>query len=217
MAAKHLPTLSIFILSSEHGSAREEDDGSIYQSLLPDYSVQGEVSLQARLLDFVPSDGNYPMVVLLDGKSMYLRAWSPTVATDGCGGGLVNMYNMLVECGGLTLLAETVPSLYPYLWPSSLLLPPSSPRTSQPPSKDQCHTHPKSHMILNPPLVVPFRSLLVFGQCLHLEGFWEVLEDNSSITYLLVRLLLGEDVCARGERVGVVVAVAVHGWVIIMR
>lgn len=168
-----------------------EDVENVYHHFLTSYAQHDErkaIRLDARFLcDIVPAArSSYPVMVLMDNKAMFFAA-EHSAARD------LDMYNMFASCEGLVPLARSVPPLYPYLWPASLSFGGSPPVVSGDPRKLF-----KSHTLLGPPTITPFRSVIMFGLCLQLESFGKVLGENTSAAYMLMRLLLGEDVGVQG-------------------
>ena len=187
-------TLSYCLLNCDSMQGKRD---LVYRNFINVYKSQGaskRIEMECSMLrDIVPLGGNYPMVVIMDEKSMFFAAESQG-AKD------LDTYNMFSSCNGLVPLAQSVPPLYPYLWPSSLT--PGSRQPQQQQSEAATSTTKqlfKSHTILGPPSVTPFRSIVMLGLSLQLEEFGRVLGENPPVAYMLMRLLLGEDVTAKGQ------------------
>ena len=187
--SKAASALSFYVLSSDWGTSE-----NVYYALLL-ANLQGEGRMCASdtylLRDLVPRSSNYPMIAIMDSKSMLLGAQPSSSGSTAQTDEDADMYNMLVACNGLLPLAKSIPPLYPYLWPSSMTLVNGASAGSQ--------GLRKAHVILGQPMVASFRSMVMLGQCLQLEGFCRVLGENPTAAYLLMKLLLGEDICTRGK------------------
>ena len=138
------------------------------------------------LCDIEPKNSAYPMTVVLGERVMIFNAkLLPTKNSD--------TYNMFVSCNGLLPLAESIPALYPYHWPGSLVCSGVGHASGAIPTGIF-----KSHAIIGPPAAIPFHSLLMVGLCLQLEEFGKVLGQNPSAAFIMMRLLLGEESTVRG-------------------
>ena len=197
-SGKTKSALSFCTLSTE-----EQEERSIYRTFLQNYAKQGENksfhSASEALHSLVPIGRDYPMMVVMDTKSMVFSALDP----DSASSGNESMLSMLVACGGLVKLAKSIPPLYPYQWPTLLMPEADPPPTTTTTTTDSAEVKPrggslKPHIILSLPVIMPFRSLVMLGQCLHLEVFGRILEKNTTASYTLLRLLLGEDIGAKG-------------------
>lgn len=187
-------------------STAEQEEGSIYRTFLQHYAKQGDNkslhSASEALHSLVPIGRDYPMMVVMDTKSMVFSALDPDSASSSSSGN-ESMLSMLIARGGLVSLAKSIPPLYPYQWPT-LLMPENFPtQVDLPPtitdSAEVRHRGSlKPHIILSLPEITPFRSLVMLGQCLHLEVFGRILEKNTAASYTLLRLLLGEDIGTKG-------------------
>ena len=137
--------------------------------------------------DIVPKGLKYPLTVVMDNKVMLFNAEHSTKRPP-------DMYNLFILHNGLLPLAQSIPALYPYHWPSFF--------ASNGNSKSSSDATPrgifKTHTIFNPPSVLPFRSVLMLGVCLQLEGFGKVLGENPSAAFMLLSLLFGEEKAIRG-------------------
>ncbi len=142
------------------------------------------------LCDIVSEGCGYPISVAIDNREMLFNAEHSVTKN-------VDMYSMFVSCNGLLPLAKAIPKLYPYHWPATL----GTATSKQTPSDEPVSQGGlfKSHAILYPPVFLTFRSILMFGLCLQLESFGKVLRENPSAAFILMRLLLGEETCMRGE------------------
>lgn len=154
------------------------------------HSVKGTViSDEVRLCHLVPHGvcDEYPLTAVMDDSAILFNA-EHSPAQKG-----PDMFNLFLSCGGLQPLAGCLPSLYSYHWPSSL-------RTGSPVLGNGVQHAPdvtlrgifRPHIILNPPTVIPFHSLLMLGLCLQLETYAEVIGGNPSGAFMLMRLLLGD-------------------------
>lgn len=193
---KEASTLSFYLLNSD---IDEEEEAGIYRNFLFNYAKQDEDRVMRLgsepLRGLVPLGANYPMVVVVDSRAMFFGAENSTVTQPD------NMYDMFVSYEGPISLAKSMPGLYPYLWPSSLITDTSGARISSSDTGSSQQQLFKPHSILGPPSATSFRSVVMLGVCLQLEGYGRVLGENSSAAYLLMRLLLGEDIGVRGQSV----------------
>ncbi len=189
---KACPTRSYCLLDYD---SMDGNKNFMYRNFIEMYKKQ-EVGKKpvvdnALLCDIVPFGNHYPMVVIVDEKTMFFAA-------ERLGARDLDMYNMFASCNGLVPLARSVPPLYPYIWPSSLAAGHGQP-PQQPSSDNASRQLFKSHTILSPPSVTPFRSIVMLGLSLQLEEFGKLLGKNPPIAYVLMRLLLGEDVSVQGQ------------------
>ena len=193
-------TLAYYTLDCDNTLAEEEC--SVYSSLLTSYAKLDDEERSARaenelLCDLVPTcSADHPLLVVLDQKGLYFGARH---SSSSASPPLSEMFSMLVSYEGLLPLARSVPPLYPYLWPSSLLGDDASGTSLESDPVVGSRQLFKPYSLLGPPIVAPFRCMVMFGQCLQLEAFGRVLCENLSAAYMLMRLLLGEDL--RGKRV----------------
>lgn len=166
--------------------------------------VKGSIfSDEVHLSHLIPSGlhDDYPLMAVMDESAILFNAEYSTSQKRP------DMFNLFISFGGLLPLAESLPSLYSYHWPSSLRA--DSPAGSNG-GKCVSDVAPRGvlrpHIILNPPQCLPFHSLLMLGLCLQLDSYGEVIGENPSGAFQLMRLLLGEPVkglCRSGVEVGV--------------
>ena len=115
-----------------------------------------------------------------------------------------SLLSLFVSEGGLSSLALCLPSLYRYQWPektSGLALQaevaPTS--TTSGGSNDTTAEASKqaslfvSQILLHPPNILPFHSILMLGLCLRVETFDTTLAQNLAMVYVLLRLVLGTE------------------------
>lgn len=111
-----------------------------------------------------------------------------------------SLLSLFVSEGGLRSLALCLPSLYCYQWPEKaigLALDQTS-ATLQPAvgdaelSKKQLSVF-VSQVLLHPPTMLPFHSILVLGLCLRVDSFDATLSQNLAMVYVLLRLVLGTE------------------------
>ena len=168
----------------------------IYRNFIKMYESQGggkrtEVEV-TMLCDIIPLGHNYPVVVIMDGKSMYFAA-------ERLGAREMDMFNMFDSCHGLAPLARSIPPLYPHFWPSPATLG-CRPCQLSDAAKKQLF---KSHIVLGPTSTTPFRSIVILGLSLQLEGVGRVMGENPPVANMLMKLLLGEDASVKGQFINV--------------
>ena len=126
--------------------------------------------------------------------------------TSSFSSGVENLLSLFVSEGGLSSLALCLPSLYRYQWPektSGLALQAqvapttasnvsSSNDTAAQASKETA-SHFVSQVLLHPPNILPFHSILTLGLCLRVDAFDTALAQNLAMVYVLLRLVLGTE------------------------
>ena len=116
----------------------------------------------------------------------------PTLLAAASGESLLGL---LVTEGGLTSLALCLPSLYHYQWPeknTGLALTQAAAASNA----TQLSKNPSlfvSQILLHPPTILPFHSILMLGLCLRVETFNATLAQNLAMVYVLLRLVLGTE------------------------
>ena len=130
----------------------------------------------------------------------------PALSTTSSSSGVESLLNFFVLEGGLSSLALCLPSLYRYQWPektSGLALQAqvvpttttnasSTNDTTAQASKEKASLF-VSQVLLHPPNILPFHSILTLGLCLRVDAFDTTLAQNLAMVYVLLRLVLGTE------------------------
>ena len=145
-----------------------------------------------------------------------------TVATSTSS--VESLLSLFVSERGLSSLALCLPSLYRYQWPektSGLALPaqqevqvaPATATTTTTSTSDSTSDSTAvveaskekaslfvSQVLLHPPNILPFHSILTLGLCLRVDTFDATLSQNLAMVYVLLRLVLGTELEGKTER-----------------
>jgi hypothetical protein len=136
-----------------------------------------------------------------------------------------SLLSFFVSERGLSSLSLCLPSLYRYQWPdktSGLALPAqqvqvapaaaitttseSGSGSTSDPTTTAVGQAPKekaslfvSQVLLHPPNILPFHSILTLGLCLRVDTFDTTLAQNLGMVYVLLRLVLGTELEGKTE------------------
>ena len=139
----------------------------------------------------------------------------PALSTASSSSSVESLLSLFVSEKGLSSLALCLPSLYCYQWPektSGLALQLSvAPTTATSASSSNDSTMVQaskekaslfvSQVLLHPPNILPFHSILTLGLCLRVDAFDTTLAQNLAMVYVLLRLVLGTELEGK-ERFG---------------
>lgn len=180
-----------------------QDSLSTYTVLLRDVrqgrcvEMKGEDilgSLQVR------EETGYPLMVVKDERTVYFDAeFSPSTSHTPFSSLPSFSSSIFMTCNCASQLARTLPALYPYLWPESLTFRDKTRHAYRGGKEGGKKRLLRSHTIIGSPSVISFRSILLFGVCLRLEAFQEVLAECPAATVVLMRLLLGDEGHVKGQ------------------
>ena len=108
-----------------------------------------------------------------------------------------SLLSLFVSERGLRSLAQCLPSLYRYQWPEKTigltLVQPAASGVSDAQVATKQLSLFVSQVLLHPPVVLPFHSILMLGFCLKVEAFDAALSENLAMVYVLLRLVLGTE------------------------
>ena len=150
----------------------------------------------------------------------------PALSTITSTSSVESLLSLFVSERGLSSLALCLPSLYRYQWPektSGLALPaqqeqvaPETATTTTTTTTSASGTTSDStavvqaskektslfvsQVLLHPPNILPFHSILTLGLCLRVDTFDSTLSQNLAMVYVLLRLVLGTELEGKTER-----------------
>ena len=104
-----------------------------------------------------------------------------------------SLLSLFVTEGGLGSLALCLPSLYRYQWPEKTLGLPVVQLSSVEEQVTKKLSLFVSQVLLRPPNILPFHSILMLGLCLRVDNFDTTLSQNLAMVFVLMRLVLGTE------------------------
>ena len=104
-----------------------------------------------------------------------------------------SILSLFVSEGGLRSLSHCLPSLYRYQWPEKTIGLPAVQLSSAEEQVTKKLSLFMSQVLLHPPNILPFHSILMLGLCLRVENFDATLSQNLAMIFVMMRLVLGAE------------------------
>ena len=198
----------MFVLPVDCGRTLEEKS-TLGGLLERSREIGGEGVGPALILHMQRFDLVQHLISLSKNKDKPTALSSTPTSSSSSSSSVESLLSLFVSERGLSSLALCLPSLYRYQWPEKTfglapqaqVVPATSTTDASGSTSDSTTVQASkekaslfvSQVLLHPPNILPFHSILTLGLCLRVDAFDTTLSQNLAMVYVLLRLVLGTE------------------------